>query len=138
MKNFTHFIQDHWDEAKVKIKSEWHELTDSDIDDIDGSYPVLLEKLQKIYGYEIREINSQIAQLFEPSLSSKEENAINRKIDSIKQSLRLTLKKCFRSSKRRACDIEAAVMNYSSKNPFQVIGIIAVAGLVFTSLSKRK
>lgn len=41
-----------WNQLKDEAQNLWNKLTDDDIDQISGSYDLLVVKLQETYGYE--------------------------------------------------------------------------------------
>lgn len=43
-------IEGNWKQLKGKVKQKWGELTDDDIDQINGSYEILAGRLQETYG----------------------------------------------------------------------------------------
>ncbi len=60
-------IQGNWRQLKGKIKANWGDLTDDDLDVIDGRREELLGKLQKAYGIGKSEAEQQLKD-FERSL----------------------------------------------------------------------
>jgi uncharacterized protein YjbJ (UPF0337 family) len=44
-------FQGKWKQLKGKVKQQWGQLTDDDIQSINGSHEVLVGKLQERYGY---------------------------------------------------------------------------------------
>lgn len=60
-------IQGNWRQLKGKIKANWGDLTDDDLDSIDGRREELMGKLQKAYGIGRDEAERQIDD-FERSL----------------------------------------------------------------------
>ena len=65
MENFE--IKGHWKLIRGKARSWWGELTDDDLDSIDGKYDQLLGKLQTRYGFTkkkaAQEINRRLNEL---------------------------------------------------------------------------
>lgn len=55
-------IKGNWRELKGKIQRQWGELTDSDIDKMEGDYEALKGALQKTYGYEQEKAEQEIEQ----------------------------------------------------------------------------
>ena len=43
-------VEGNWKQLKGKIKQKWGELTDDDIDQINGNYEILAGRLQETYG----------------------------------------------------------------------------------------
>lgn len=60
-------IQGNWRQLKGKIKANWGDLTDDDLDSIDGRREELLGRIQKAYGIGRDEATRQIDD-FERSL----------------------------------------------------------------------
>lgn len=60
-------VQGNWRQLKGKIKANWGDLTDDDLDVIDGRREELLGKLQKAYGIGKAEAEQQLND-FERSL----------------------------------------------------------------------
>lgn len=60
-------IQGNWRQLKGKIKANWGDLTDDDLDSIDGRREELLGRIQKAYGIGRDEAARQIDD-FERSL----------------------------------------------------------------------
>lgn len=52
-----------WNEVKGKIKQQWSELTDDELQEIEGNQQELYGKLQKRYGYSKEEIKEQIEKI---------------------------------------------------------------------------
>ena len=49
-----------WEEIKGKIKQKWGELTDNDLQQIEGNQQELCGKLQKYYGYSREQAEREI------------------------------------------------------------------------------
>jgi uncharacterized protein YjbJ (UPF0337 family) len=60
-------IEGNWRQLKGKIKAKWGDLTDDEIDTIDGRREELLGKIQKAYGIGQEEAERQVSD-FERSL----------------------------------------------------------------------
>jgi len=60
-------IQGNWKQLKGKVKANWGDLTDDDLDVIEGRREELLGKLQKAYGIGKSEAEQQLKD-FERSL----------------------------------------------------------------------
>lgn len=44
-------LVDSWNQLRGPIKGCWHNLTNDDLDSINGNYDILISLLQKKYGY---------------------------------------------------------------------------------------
>jgi uncharacterized protein YjbJ (UPF0337 family) len=53
-------IEGDWKQFRGKIKQKWAELTDDEVDEIDGKKDVLVGKLQKRYGIAKDEAEKQV------------------------------------------------------------------------------
>lgn len=60
-------IQGNWMQFKGKVKAKWGDLTDDEIDTIDGRREELVGKVQKAYGIAKEEAERQVSD-FERSL----------------------------------------------------------------------
>jgi uncharacterized protein YjbJ (UPF0337 family) len=49
-----------WQELRRQVKAWWGQLSDSDLDQIQGRYEPLIGKLQERYGYTRQEAESEI------------------------------------------------------------------------------
>jgi uncharacterized protein YjbJ (UPF0337 family) len=54
------FMEGKWKELRGNVKAWWGQLTDSDLDQIQGRYEQLIGKLQERYGYTRQEAESEI------------------------------------------------------------------------------
>jgi uncharacterized protein YjbJ (UPF0337 family) len=67
-------VKGKWKQIRGKAKSWWGELTDDDLDVIDGNRYQLIGKLQERYGYSkekaAQEVNDRIQELNQMSNSS--------------------------------------------------------------------
>ena len=52
-----------WRQLRGRIKTEWGNLTDDDLDRISGNYDMLVGKIQEIYGKSREEIERRLAQM---------------------------------------------------------------------------
>ena len=55
-----HIAQSNFGQLKDKIKQQWSQLTDDEIDQIEGDTGVLAGKLQECYGWEREEAERQV------------------------------------------------------------------------------
>lgn len=60
-------IQGNWKQFKGKVKAKWGDLTDDELDTIDGRREELVGKIQKAYGIGKEEAERQVGD-FERSL----------------------------------------------------------------------
>ncbi|HEY8554131.1 MAG TPA: CsbD family protein [Burkholderiales bacterium] len=60
-------IQGNWKQLKGKVKAQWGDLTDDEIDSINGRREQLVGKIQKAYGIDQEEAEEQV-RAFERSL----------------------------------------------------------------------
>lgn len=60
-------IEGNWKQFKGKVKAKWGDLTDDEIDTIDGRREELIGKIQKAYGIGQEEAERQVSD-FERSL----------------------------------------------------------------------
>jgi uncharacterized protein YjbJ (UPF0337 family) len=58
-------LQGKWKQVKGTIKEKWGELTDNDLNQIDGKTDRLLGKLQEIYGYTKQDAEKQLNELLD-------------------------------------------------------------------------
>lgn len=65
-----------WKQVKGRVKESWGELTDDEIDQIEGKRDVLAGKLQEKYGYSKMEAESEI-----DSFLREAEADLKRKLD---------------------------------------------------------
>lgn len=64
-------IQGKWREFKGQVKQQWGELTNDDLDQIDGRREELVGRLQQRYGYAKEEAEREIDQ-FQKSFSASD------------------------------------------------------------------
>lgn len=50
MRTTPNRMQTVWDEVKRFLRQEWPQLTEVDLDEIDGEYDRLIRKIKEIYG----------------------------------------------------------------------------------------
>jgi uncharacterized protein YjbJ (UPF0337 family) len=55
-----HIAQGEFKQLKGRIKRQWSQLTDDEIDEIEGNAEVLAGKLQERYGWEKEEAEQQV------------------------------------------------------------------------------
>jgi uncharacterized protein YjbJ (UPF0337 family) len=53
-------IAGQWKQFQGKAKTQWSELTDKELTEVNGRYDTLAEKIQERYGIEREEANNQI------------------------------------------------------------------------------
>jgi uncharacterized protein YjbJ (UPF0337 family) len=53
-----------WKELRGRVKAWWGQLTDNDLDQIQGRYDQLVGKLQERYGYTRQEAEGEIRKFF--------------------------------------------------------------------------
>lgn len=53
-------VKGHWHEIKGKLKHQWGDLTDDDVQSLSGDYESLQGTLQKRYGYAKEEAQEEI------------------------------------------------------------------------------
>ena len=70
-------IEGNWKELKGKVKVQWGELTNDDLDKIEGKRDQLIGSLQKRYGYS-RDVAEREADEFARTI--EEEPASNRRV----------------------------------------------------------
>ncbi len=70
-------IEGNWKEFKGKVKENWGELTNDDLDKIEGKRDQLIGSLQKRYGY-ARDVAEREADEFARQI--EEEPASNRRV----------------------------------------------------------
>ncbi len=51
-----------WNQLRGPIKTWWSKLTDTDLDEINGHYDILVSKLQEKYGYNVQHAEEQVKQ----------------------------------------------------------------------------
>lgn len=66
MKDLTDkaILEGRWRELRGQVKAWWGQLSDNDINLIQGSYQQLIGTLQKRYGYTRQEAESEIGKFF--------------------------------------------------------------------------
>lgn len=55
-----HQIKGNWNEIKGKVKEQWGELTDDDLDRIEGESDQLVGAIQKRYGRSVEEARDDV------------------------------------------------------------------------------
>ncbi len=53
-------LKENWEEIKGNLQKHWSNLTDSDVDFIQGNYKMLVSKLQERYGWTKEEAHHEI------------------------------------------------------------------------------
>ncbi len=51
-----------WNQLRGPIKTWWDKLSDTDLDEINGNYDILVSKLQEKYGYNVQRAEAQVKQ----------------------------------------------------------------------------
>ncbi len=51
-----------WNQLRGPIKTWWNKLSDTDLDEINGNYDILVSKLQEKYGYNVQTAEAQVRQ----------------------------------------------------------------------------
>lgn len=59
-----------WKQFKGEIKKQWGDLTDDDLDRIEGEYDQLVGRVQERYGYSREEAQREVDEFFESRRSS--------------------------------------------------------------------
>lgn len=54
-----------WKQFKGKVKEEWGELTDDDINQIEGEYDQLVGRVQERYGYSRERAQREVDEFFD-------------------------------------------------------------------------
>lgn len=130
MNKLRHIIEDNWDEIRKNIKSKWNKLTDNDLDNIAGSYDELTDKLHKLYGYKIKEIEKELNDFFESSEFDKIKSKAENKFNTIKNIVWSALDEYFQVAKEKSINTEKVIVEYTKENPFKFIALAATAGLL--------
>ena len=50
-----------WEDLKVRLKSRWGKLTDEDLATIEGNLDQIRDRLQKLYGYSKKRLESELS-----------------------------------------------------------------------------
>ncbi|MDR3492292.1 MAG: CsbD family protein [Gammaproteobacteria bacterium] len=137
-------LKGHWKEAKGKVKKHWSKLTDEDINQVEGSFDELKEKLQDLYGYKKEEAKSQIIAFLKQhgfeDLQEDGENITDTLLDNAHY-IRDTAEKFMHDSvneiKERSTELQENVVSYVKENPVKSIGIALLAGAVAAVLLKK-
>lgn len=58
-------LQGKWKQVRGAIKEQWGELTDDDLDRIEGSFDRLVGVLQERYGYAKEKAEAEVAEFLE-------------------------------------------------------------------------
>jgi uncharacterized protein YjbJ (UPF0337 family) len=134
MKNlaYTKILEGNWEELKGEVQSKWGELTDNDLDKINGSYKKLIGRLQKVYGYTLSELEDEIVGFFEMSKFDKMKDSAVKKINEVREIVTTTLDDYFQSAKDTVNDSEEAIVDYIRENPIKSIVIAEATGLLLT------
>jgi uncharacterized protein YjbJ (UPF0337 family) len=53
-------LRDNWSQIRGRVKEAWARLTDDEIDEINGRRDLLIDKLQKRYGYTHQQAEQQV------------------------------------------------------------------------------
>jgi uncharacterized protein YjbJ (UPF0337 family) len=51
-----------WNQLREPIKTWWDKLSDTDLDEINGNYDILVSKLQEKYGYNVQRAEALVKQ----------------------------------------------------------------------------
>ncbi|WP_339781166.1 CsbD family protein [uncultured Thalassospira sp.] len=58
-------IEGKWKQLRGNVKQQWGQLTDDDIDRVDGSRDKLVGRIQEAYGVEREEADRQVSKWFD-------------------------------------------------------------------------
>ena len=56
-----------WKQIRGEIKQQWGKLTDDELDQIEGSYDILVGKIQEKYGQSREEVERSLDEMLEKS-----------------------------------------------------------------------
>lgn len=56
----TDLLVGSWNQLRTPIKMWWNKLNDTDLDEINGSFDILVSKIQEKYGYDTRTAENQV------------------------------------------------------------------------------
>ena len=61
-----------WNQIRDDVQKRWEQLTDLDVDEIEGNYDVLISKLQEKYGYTVEEASQEVNSFLEMVVKQEE------------------------------------------------------------------
>ncbi|HEX2549014.1 MAG TPA: hypothetical protein VHM20_04240 [Gammaproteobacteria bacterium] len=131
-------IQGNWKQMKGMLSEQWDKLTEDDIEDINGEYEKLKDKLQSLYHYKTAKIEKEILEFIYSNNLNELGSKTKNKMQELKNSMVSTLDEYFGSAKEKTIDLEKSIAECVSKNPFKVAGIAAVIGLAVGLICKNK
>ena len=118
-------IAGNWNYYKGKLKSQWNDLTDDEIGELEGNYTSLLGFLQKKYGLAKnkaeKEINDFIENNFSDNFLKKAEKVWNNSCETIKE---------------KSADFQESASELLKNHPMKVLGVTLVAGLIISRILK--
>lgn len=56
-----------WKQIRGEIKQQWGKLTDDELDQVEGSYDILVGKIQEKYGQSREEVERSLDEMLEKS-----------------------------------------------------------------------
>ena len=61
-----------WNQIRDDVQKRWEQLTAFDVDEIEGSYDILISKLQEKYGYTVEEASQEVNSFLEMVVKQEE------------------------------------------------------------------
>lgn len=61
-----------WNQIRDDVQKRWEQLTALDVDEIEGSYDILISKLQEKYGYTVEEASQEVNSFLEMVVKQEE------------------------------------------------------------------
>lgn len=103
-------LKDIWLQLKDKIKENWHELTDADLEAVNGDKDKLLDRLQTLYGFSYKKAQLEWMKFYNEFTNSMEafEEASSTSLNFIGDS----------------------IQNFVKTSPVKALSIAAAAGLL--------
>lgn len=142
--NLEKFIKNDWTDLKEIIQSKWSKLTSQDINEIQGSYDILIGKMKKLYGTTRKEIEKELNQFLLSEEFDELKNKFSEKAEELKNgfSLNDTVEKyvkCYlQSLKDKTGALEENVVSYAKENPFKILGTAVLVGFALAKMWSNK
>jgi uncharacterized protein YjbJ (UPF0337 family) len=58
-------LSEKWNLIRDEVRRTWDRFTDSDVEEIEGNYDILISKLQEKYGYTVQEASQEVNRFLE-------------------------------------------------------------------------
>jgi uncharacterized protein YjbJ (UPF0337 family) len=141
MNKIEKFLESNWDDIKGDIKDQWNKLNRSDINEIEGSYEALIDKLTETYGYTKKQVEEELHEFFSSdAMQEIMENVKNIKNEAedeagtLKNSIETYLHDHLENIKDKTSSLAENIKSYSKSNPIKILGAVATVSFMLSKI----